>query len=107
MDETAMIAATSAPRLRCELPADPLDALAVSVGLGPQQSVVSLLRQAASGRALGAPGSIAAAPPGRAPPAGRQPPPPAEGGSRSGPAPPLAQLHGRRLAGHLGGGRAA
>jgi len=56
-----MIAATSAPRLRCELPADPLDALAVSVGLGPQQSVVSLLRQAASGRSLGAPASILAA----------------------------------------------
>jgi DNA-binding transcriptional ArsR family regulator len=61
MDETAVIAATSAPRPRCELPADPLDALAVSVGLGPQQSVVSLLRQAASGRSLGAPASILAA----------------------------------------------
>lgn len=61
MDETGVIAATSAPRPRCELPADPLDALAVSVGLGPQQSVVSLLRQAASGRSLGAPASILAA----------------------------------------------
>jgi DNA-binding transcriptional ArsR family regulator len=61
MDETAVIAATSAPRPRCELPADPLDTLAVSVGLGPQQSVVSLLRQAASGRSLGSPASILAA----------------------------------------------
>jgi DNA-binding transcriptional ArsR family regulator len=61
MDETAVIAATSTPRPRYELPADPLDGLAVSVGLGPQQSVVSLLRQAATGRSLGAPAGILAA----------------------------------------------
>jgi DNA-binding transcriptional ArsR family regulator len=59
MDETGMIAATSTPGY--ELPAGAPDALAVSVGLGPQQSVVSLLRQAASGRSLGAPASILAA----------------------------------------------
>jgi DNA-binding transcriptional ArsR family regulator len=61
MDETGVIAATSTPRPCYELPADPLGALAVSVGLGPQQSVISLLRQATSGRSLGAPASILAA----------------------------------------------
>jgi DNA-binding transcriptional ArsR family regulator len=61
MDETGMIAATSAPRPGYELPSGAPDALAVSVGLGPQQSVVSLLRQAASGQSLGAPTSLLAA----------------------------------------------
>ena len=61
MGETGMIAATSAPGPGCELRAGAPDALAVSVGLGPQQSVVSLLRQAASGQSLGAPAGILAA----------------------------------------------
>ena len=61
MDETGVIAAPSTPRPGYELPAGAPDALAVSVGLGPQQSVVSLLRQAASGRSLGAPAGILAA----------------------------------------------
>jgi len=61
MDETGLIAATSTPRSGYELPASAPGALTVSVGLSPQQSVVSLLRQAASGRSLGASASILAA----------------------------------------------
>ena len=61
MHETGMIAATSTPGPGYELPAGAPGAPAVSVGLGPQQSVVSLLRQAASGRSLGAPVGILAA----------------------------------------------
>src|SRR5580704_583372 len=61
MHETGMIAATSNPGPGYELPAGAPGAPAVSVGLGPQQSVVSLLRQAASGRSLGAPAGILAA----------------------------------------------
>src|ERR1700689_634222 len=61
MHETGMIAATSTPGPGYELPAGAPGAPAVSVGLGPQQSVVSLLRQAASGRSLGAPAGILAA----------------------------------------------
>ena len=37
------------------------DALSVSVALTPQQSVIGLMRQAASGRSLGAPASLFAA----------------------------------------------
>src|SRR3984885_11849279 len=61
MHETGMIAATSTLGPGYERPAGAPGAPAVSVGLGPQQSVVSLLRQAASGRSLGAPAGILAA----------------------------------------------
>ena len=43
-------------RLHVETPS----ALAVSVVMAPQQSVLSLLLQAASGRSLGAPAAVAA-----------------------------------------------
>jgi DNA-binding transcriptional ArsR family regulator len=58
MDETGTIAAASTPMPGHELRVGAPDALAVSVGLSPQQSVVSLLRQAASGRSLGAPAGL-------------------------------------------------
>jgi DNA-binding transcriptional ArsR family regulator len=61
MGETGMIAATSAPRPGYELRAGAPDALAVSVALAPQQSVLSLMLQAASGQSLGAPASLLAA----------------------------------------------
>ena len=60
MGETGTIAATSAPRPGYEPRAGAPDALAISIVLAPQQSVVSLLRQAASGQSWGAPGLLAA-----------------------------------------------
>ena len=60
MGETGLIA-TSAPRPGYELRAGGPDALAVSVALAPQQSVLSLLLQAASGQSTGAPASLLAA----------------------------------------------
>jgi DNA-binding transcriptional ArsR family regulator len=61
MDETATIAATSAPRPGYELRAGAPDALSVSIVLAPHQSVVSLLLQAASGQAWGPPAGLLAA----------------------------------------------
>jgi hypothetical protein len=61
MSETGMIAATSAPMPGYELRAGTPDALAVSVVLAPQQSVLALLLQAASGQSWGAPPSLLAA----------------------------------------------
>jgi DNA-binding transcriptional ArsR family regulator len=61
MGETRMIAATPAPGPGHELRAGAPDALAVSVTLAPQQSVLSLLLQAASGQSLGAPAGLLAA----------------------------------------------
>jgi DNA-binding transcriptional ArsR family regulator len=62
MRETGMIAATPVPsqpgyQLRAAAP----DALAVSVTVGPQQSVIGLLFQAASGQSHGAPAGLLAA----------------------------------------------
>ncbi len=54
MGETGMIAAVSAARPGYELRAGAPGALAVSVVLAPQQSVLSLLLQAASGQSFGA-----------------------------------------------------
>ncbi len=51
---------TTAPGPAYELDAGAPDALAVSVVLSPQHSVVSLLRQAASGESRGAPGGLLA-----------------------------------------------
>jgi hypothetical protein len=59
MGETGTLAATSARRPG--YPAGAPDALAVSVVLAPQHSVLVLLRQAASGRSLGAPAGLLAA----------------------------------------------
>jgi DNA-binding transcriptional ArsR family regulator len=56
-----MIAATSAPRPGYQPRAGAPRALAVSVALAPQQSVVSLLLQAASGQSWGAPAALLAA----------------------------------------------
>jgi DNA-binding transcriptional ArsR family regulator len=61
MGETGMMAATSAPRPGYELRAGAPNALVVSVALAPQQSVLSLLLQAASGQSLGAPANLLAA----------------------------------------------
>jgi DNA-binding transcriptional ArsR family regulator len=61
MAETGTIAATSAPRYGYELRAGAPHALAVSVALAPQQSVVALLLQAASGQRWGAPAGLLAA----------------------------------------------
>ena len=61
MGETGMIAATSAPRPGDQLRAGAPDALAVSVALAPQQSVLALLLQVASGQSLGAPACLLAA----------------------------------------------
>ena len=58
MGETGTIAATPAPGPGHELRPD---APAVSVALAPQQSVLSLLLQAASGHSLGAPAGLLAA----------------------------------------------
>ena len=54
MGETGMTGTTPAPRPGCEPRAAVPDAPAVSVVLAPQQSVVMLLVQAASGQSLGA-----------------------------------------------------
>jgi hypothetical protein len=59
MDETRTITAASAPRPG--YPAGALDGLAVSVVLAPQESVLSLLLQAAWGQSHGAPASLLAA----------------------------------------------
>jgi hypothetical protein len=56
-----MIGATSAPRPDYQLRVGAPESLAVSVVLAPQQSVLQLLRQAASGQSLGAPASLLAA----------------------------------------------
>jgi hypothetical protein len=61
MGETGTIAATSAPGPGGELRAGALDALAVSVVLAPQQSVIALLLQAASGQSWGAPAGLLSA----------------------------------------------
>jgi DNA-binding transcriptional ArsR family regulator len=61
MDETGMIAATSAPGPGCELRPGAPGALSVSIVLAPHQSVISLLLQAASGQAWGPPASLLAA----------------------------------------------
>jgi len=61
MGETGMIAATPARGPGYELRAGAPDALAVSVGLAPQQSVIALLLQAASGQSWGAPAGLLAA----------------------------------------------
>jgi Helix-turn-helix domain len=61
MGETKVIAATSAPRPGYRLPAGAPDALAVSVALAPQHSVLALLLQAASGQSWGAPAGLLAA----------------------------------------------
>jgi DNA-binding transcriptional ArsR family regulator len=61
MGETGLIAATSAPGPGCEPRAGAPDALAVSVVLGPQQSVLALLLQAASGHSWGAPTDLLSA----------------------------------------------
>jgi DNA-binding transcriptional ArsR family regulator len=60
MAETGTIAATSAPGPGYELRAGAPDALAVSVALAPQQSVIALLLQAASGQRWGAPAGLLA-----------------------------------------------
>jgi DNA-binding transcriptional ArsR family regulator len=61
MGKTETIAATSAPRPGNQLRADGPGALAVSVALAPQQSVIALLLQAASGQSHGAPAGLLAA----------------------------------------------
>jgi DNA-binding transcriptional ArsR family regulator len=61
MGETGTIAAPVAPRPGYQLRAGAPDALAVSIGLAPQQSVIALLLQAASGQSHGAPASLLAA----------------------------------------------
>ena len=61
MGETGTIAATPAPGSGFELRPGAPDAPAVSVVLAPQQSVLSLLLQAASGHSLGAPAGLLAA----------------------------------------------
>ena len=58
MGETGTIAATSAPGPGFELRPGAPDALAVSVVLTPQQSVLALLLQAASGQSWGAPAGL-------------------------------------------------
>jgi DNA-binding transcriptional ArsR family regulator len=61
MGETGTIAATSAPRPGYDLRAGAPDALAVSIVLAPQHSVLMLLLQAESGRSYGAPADFLAA----------------------------------------------
>ncbi len=61
MGGTGIIAATSAPGPGGEPRAGAPDALAVSVVLGPQQSVLALLLQAASGQSWGAPAGLLSA----------------------------------------------
>jgi DNA-binding transcriptional ArsR family regulator len=61
MGETGTITGTSAPRPGYALRAGAPDAQAVSVILSPQQSVLMLLLQAASGQSLGAPAGLLAA----------------------------------------------
>ena len=61
MGETGTIAATLAPRPGGQLRAGAPDALAVSVALAPQQSVIAPLLQAASGQSHGAPAGLLAA----------------------------------------------
>jgi hypothetical protein len=61
MGETAAITATSAPGPGQGLRATVPDAPAVSVVMAPQQSVIALLLQAASGQRWGAPASLLAA----------------------------------------------
>jgi hypothetical protein len=61
MAETGTVAAASAPRSGHELRAGAPDALAVSVALAPQHSVIALLLQAASGQRWGAPAGLLAA----------------------------------------------
>jgi DNA-binding transcriptional ArsR family regulator len=56
-----MTALTSARRSGYQLQVGAPDALAVSVRLTPQQSVIGLIHQAASGQSLGAPASLLAA----------------------------------------------
>jgi DNA-binding transcriptional ArsR family regulator len=58
MGKTGTIAATSAPRPGDQLRAGAPDAPAVSVALAPQQSVIALLLQAASGQSHGAPAGL-------------------------------------------------
>ena len=61
MGETGMTGTTSIAELGYELRAGAPDALTVSVALAPQQSVLMLLLQAASGQSLGAPADQLAA----------------------------------------------
>jgi len=61
MGETGMTATTSAPRPGYEPRAGAPDPLRVSVVMAPQQSVLMLLLQAASGQSLGAPADQLAA----------------------------------------------
>jgi DNA-binding transcriptional ArsR family regulator len=58
MSETAMIAPASAPVPGGERRAGAPEALSVSVALAPQQSVIALLLQAASGQSWGAPSGL-------------------------------------------------
>jgi hypothetical protein len=60
MGEMSMIAAASAPGTGHEPAVGASDAAAVSVALSPQQSVLALLRQAASGESTGAPAGLLA-----------------------------------------------
>ncbi len=55
-----MTTLTSARRSGYQLRVGAPDALPVSVVLTPQQSVIGLMHQAASGQSLGAPGLLAA-----------------------------------------------
>jgi DNA-binding transcriptional ArsR family regulator len=61
MGETGMIATTPAPRPGYRPRVDAPDSLAVSVVLGPQQSVLALMLQAASGQSWGAPAGLLSA----------------------------------------------
>jgi Helix-turn-helix domain len=61
MGETGTITATPVPGPGHELRAGATDSLAVSVVLAPQQSVIALLLQAASGHSWGAPAGLLAA----------------------------------------------
>ncbi|MGH3408362.1 MAG: helix-turn-helix domain-containing protein [Streptosporangiaceae bacterium] len=61
MGDNRVIAAASVPRPREPLRSGAPDALAVSVALAPQQSVIALLLQAASGQSQGAPAGLLAA----------------------------------------------
>jgi DNA-binding transcriptional ArsR family regulator len=56
-----MTTLASAPRWGYQLRMGAPDSLPVSVALTPQQSVIALMHQAASGQSLGAPGSLLAA----------------------------------------------
>jgi DNA-binding transcriptional ArsR family regulator len=61
MGETGLMAATLVPRQGGPLRAAAPDAPAVSIALAPQQSVIALLLQAASGQSHGAPSGLLAA----------------------------------------------